>query len=103
MSRVGQTRAKGWNNPATCTAQQMSETHRQAAPRADHERVAGRRMVAGYLRPRNKVGSPFEIHRSDGMNTSVRLRESVGSLISCYKRMVKNAQSLPTRPSCRVS
>jgi len=103
MSRVGQARAKGWYNPATCTAQQMGDTHRQAARRVDHERVAGRHMVAGDLRPRNKVGACVEMHRSDGMNISVRSHESVGSVISCSKRMAKNAQSLPTRPSCRVS
>src|SRR6266508_785516 len=81
----------------------MGDTHRHAARRVDHARVADRRMVARDLRPRNKLGPRVEMHRSDGMNTSVRSRDSLGSVISCLKRMAKNAQSLPTRPSCRVS
>ena len=88
---------------AICTTQQMGDTHRHAARRVDQERVDDRRMVARDLRPRNKLGPRVEMHRSDGMNTSVWSRESVGNVISCSKRMVKNAPSLPARPSCRVS
>ena len=99
MSRVDQARAKGWYDPATCTAQQMGETHRQAARRVDHERIAGRRMVAGDQRPRNKVGVCVSTHRSDGMNTAVRSHESVSSVISCSKRMAKSEQSFLPDPA----
>jgi hypothetical protein len=56
----------------------------------------GERTTAPNLKP---LSGPC----SDRMNTSVWSRESVGNVISCSKRMVENAQSLPTKPSCRVS
>jgi hypothetical protein len=103
MSRVGQAKAKGWYNPAIRTTQQLGETDRHPARRVDYECVADRRMVAKDLRPRNKLGSHVEMHRLDATNTLVQLCESVGDVIGSSKRMESNAQSLHTRPSCRVS